>query len=81
VPLSAHTAPNLHVHVCCALPECRHVELFHDHVRLERMLLDGALDAEDGMLSPVRERTGNGLALKPDAAKFQVYGAPLGAAA
>jgi L-alanine-DL-glutamate epimerase-like enolase superfamily enzyme len=81
VALSAHTAPSLHAHVCCALPECRHVELFHDHVRLEGMLFDGALDARDGALVPSRERAGNGLALKPDAAQFQVYGFPLGEAA
>jgi L-alanine-DL-glutamate epimerase-like enolase superfamily enzyme len=80
-PLSAHTAPSLHAHICCALPECRHVELFYDHVRLERLLLDGALDAHGGALAPVRQRAGNGLALKPEAARFQVYGAPLGEAA
>jgi len=33
VPLSAHTAPSLHVHLCCALPSVRHIEYFHDHVR------------------------------------------------
>ena len=41
-PLSAHTAPALHLPVCCAAPRLRHVEWFHDHVRIERMLFDGA---------------------------------------
>ena len=35
-PLSAHTAPSLHAHVCCALPNVVHVEYFHDHARIER---------------------------------------------
>jgi L-alanine-DL-glutamate epimerase-like enolase superfamily enzyme len=43
LPLSAHTAPSLHAHPCCALAPVRHMEYFHDHVRLEHMLLDGAL--------------------------------------
>ena len=40
-PLSAHCAPSLHMHVGCAVPGLRHVEYFHDHVRIERMLFDG----------------------------------------
>ena len=36
MPLSAHTAPALHVHLCCAAPRARNLEYFHDHVRLER---------------------------------------------
>jgi L-alanine-DL-glutamate epimerase-like enolase superfamily enzyme len=43
LPLSAHTAPSLHAHPCCALAPVRHMESFHDQVRLEHMLLDGAL--------------------------------------
>ena len=37
-----HTAPALHLHVCCAAPRLRHIEWFHDHVRIEHMLFDGA---------------------------------------
>src|SRR5919198_54695 len=34
IPLSAHTAPSLHLHPGCAsLPFC-HLEYFHDHVRI-----------------------------------------------
>jgi L-alanine-DL-glutamate epimerase-like enolase superfamily enzyme len=73
VPLSAHTAPSLHVTPCCALPAVRHVEYFHDHVRIEHMLFDGAPKQHDGYLSADDTRPGLGLALKrADAAKFRV---------
>ena len=42
IPLSAHCAPALHLHVACAAPRLRHQEWFHDHVRIEAMLFDGA---------------------------------------
>jgi L-alanine-DL-glutamate epimerase-like enolase superfamily enzyme len=69
--LSAHTAPSLHAHVCCAVPTVCHVEYFHDHVRVERMLFDGVLEPVDGVLYPDRANPGNGLAFKhADAAKY-----------
>ena len=40
--LSAHCAPALHRHLGCAAPRFRHVEWFHDHVRIEQMFFDGA---------------------------------------
>src|SRR5947209_2014507 len=40
--LSAHCAPSLHVHPSCALIPFRHLEYFHDHVRIEHMVFDGA---------------------------------------
>jgi L-alanine-DL-glutamate epimerase-like enolase superfamily enzyme len=64
LPLSAHTAPSLHVHPCCALPAVRHLEYFHDHVRIEHMIFDGALSPSDGALSPDLSRPGMGLELK-----------------
>jgi L-alanine-DL-glutamate epimerase-like enolase superfamily enzyme len=64
VPLSAHTAPHLHAHLCCAAPRARHVEYFHDHARLEPMFFDGALVPEDGVLTPDRSRPGLGISLK-----------------
>jgi L-alanine-DL-glutamate epimerase-like enolase superfamily enzyme len=64
VPLSAHTAPALHVHACCALSAVRHLEWFHDHVRIERMLFDGAPEPVDGLLRPSTDRPGLGLELK-----------------
>jgi len=33
LPLSAHTAPSLHAHLCCALPSACHVEFFFDHAQ------------------------------------------------
>jgi L-alanine-DL-glutamate epimerase-like enolase superfamily enzyme len=71
VPLSAHTAPALHLHVCCAAPRLRHIEWFHDHVRIERMLFDGAPVPKDGMIRPDLSRPGHGLEFKrADAARF-----------
>jgi L-alanine-DL-glutamate epimerase-like enolase superfamily enzyme len=71
VPLSAHTAPSIHAHPCCAIPSVRHVEYFHDHVRIEKMFFDGVLDPIDGELRPDLSRAGNGLELKiSDAKKY-----------
>lgn len=73
LPLSAHTAPSLHVHLCCAAAPARHVEYFHDHARIERMLFDGAPEPVGGSLFPDRSRPGLGLELKrADAERFQV---------
>ena len=73
-PLSAHTAPSLHGHLCCAAPRARNIEYFHDHVRIEKMLFDGALVAKDGELKPDRSAPGFSLTLKEaDASRFQVY--------
>jgi L-alanine-DL-glutamate epimerase-like enolase superfamily enzyme len=71
--LSAHCAPSASVAACCAVPSFRHLEYFHDHVRLERMLFDGFLEPEEGALRPDRARPGNGLELRrADAAQFAV---------
>ena len=74
IPLSAHTAPSLHLAPCCALGPVRHVEYFHDHVRIEQMLFDGApRPRRDGCLHPDLSRPGLGLELKrPDAIRFEV---------
>ncbi|HVZ36303.1 MAG TPA: enolase C-terminal domain-like protein [Polyangiaceae bacterium] len=72
LPLSAHCAPQLHAHIGCALASLRHVEYFHDHVRIAGLLFDGALPAEDGRLRPDRSRPGHGMALKSaDAARYR----------
>ena len=62
--LSAHCAPSASVAACCAVPAFRHLEWFHDHVRLEPLLFDGVLEPVDGALRPDRSRPGNGLELK-----------------
>jgi L-alanine-DL-glutamate epimerase-like enolase superfamily enzyme len=71
--LSAHCAPNLSAHVMAAVPCARHIEYFHDHARIERMLFDGALDPVNGGLTPDPCRPGHGLALRrADAKAFRV---------
>jgi L-alanine-DL-glutamate epimerase-like enolase superfamily enzyme len=62
--ISGHCAPQLSVHALCAVPNVRHLEYFHDHVRIESLLFDGALEPVDGELRPDRSRPGNGLELK-----------------
>ncbi len=64
VPFSAHCAPALHLHPCCAARPIRHLEWFHDHVRVERMLFDGIVEPIDGVLYPDLARPGNGLEIK-----------------
>lgn len=64
VAVSAHTAPQLHAHVAASATRVRHVEWFHDHVRIERWLFDGILEPVAGALVPDRDRPGNGLTLR-----------------
>jgi L-alanine-DL-glutamate epimerase-like enolase superfamily enzyme len=72
--LSAHTAPAIHAHVGCARPEVIHVEYFHDHARIERMLFDGCPIPQRGMLEPDRVRPGLGLEFKrADAERWKVW--------
>jgi L-alanine-DL-glutamate epimerase-like enolase superfamily enzyme len=74
VPLSAHCAPALHVHLTCAARPAIHLEWFHDHVRIERLLFDGAPRPRNGMLAPDRSRPGLGLELKrADAEAYLVW--------
>ena len=62
--VSAHCAPQVSAHVCCAIPHFRHIEYFHDHVRVERQLFEGVLEPVGGALRPDRSRAGHGLELK-----------------
>jgi L-alanine-DL-glutamate epimerase-like enolase superfamily enzyme len=64
LPLSAHTAPSIHLPVCLACANVRHIEYFHDHTRLEHLLFDGAARPEKGLLRPDPARPGLGLTLK-----------------
>lgn len=63
-PLSAHCAPALHLHLCCAAQKARHIEWFHDHVRVEAMLFDGAPRVSGGRVAFDPGRPGLGLTLK-----------------
>lgn len=74
LPLSAHTAPSLHVHLCCAVIPARHLEYFHDHVRIEHLFFEGAPRQAEGKLRPDLSRPGLGLELKDaDVQKFAVW--------
>ncbi|HEX4203780.1 MAG TPA: enolase C-terminal domain-like protein [Ktedonobacteraceae bacterium] len=73
LPLSSHCGPALHVHPCCAVPNFRHMEYFHDHVRIEQLFFDGVITPVDGKLRPDLSRPGMGLEFKrADAAKYAV---------
>ncbi len=71
LPLSSHCAPALHVAACCCAPAAVHLEWFHDHQRIERLLFDGAPQPRDGVLRPPVDRPGLGLDFK--AADAQEY--------
>ena len=73
LPFSAHCAPAISAHVCCAMETVIHIEYFFDHYRIERMLFDGTLDPADGQLTPDRSRPGLGLELRRrDASRYEV---------
>ena len=71
LPLSAHCGPSIHMHLACAALPLRHVEYFHDHVRIEQMLFDGFCPPKEGVMYPDLERHGLGLTFKQkDAERF-----------
>jgi hypothetical protein len=57
------------MHIGCAVQNLRHIEYFHDHVRIEQMLFDGFIAAQDGRLQPDRSAPGLGLIFKRQDAK------------
>lgn len=65
--VSAHCAPGLSAQVGAATPNFRHVEWFHDHVRIEGMLFTGTLRPRDGTVRPAGS-PGHGMMLDEDAA-------------
>jgi L-alanine-DL-glutamate epimerase-like enolase superfamily enzyme len=71
--ISGHCAPHLHVHAAAAVPNLRHLEWFHDHVRIEDMFFDGTLDPTGGALHPDPVAAGNGLTVRDDVVRrYQV---------
>ena len=73
IDLSGHCAPALHLSVPCAAPRLRHLEWFHDHVRIERMLFDGAPTPREGEIAPDLSRPGLGLVFKErDAERYRI---------
>ena len=70
--ISAHCGPNLHAFVAGAVPNLRHVEYFHDHARLDRLLFDGLPPVSGGLLHPASSEPGHGVVLKEaDAEAFR----------
>ena len=73
IPLSAHCAPALHLHVGLSSEKIRHAEYFRDHVRIENKLFEDCPVAKDGKLWPNLERPGLGLEFKfADAEKYEI---------
>jgi L-alanine-DL-glutamate epimerase-like enolase superfamily enzyme len=71
--ISGHCAPHLHAAVATAVPNLRHLEWFHDHVRIESMFFDGALDPSGGTVTPDPDAPGLGLTLRAaDAERYRV---------
>lgn len=69
IPLSAHCCPALHLHAALSLQQLRHLEYFHDHVRIVQLLFEGGPELKNGCLYPDLNRTGSGLSLKQAEAK------------
>jgi L-alanine-DL-glutamate epimerase-like enolase superfamily enzyme len=66
--VSAHCAPYLSAPVAAVTPNLRHVEWFHDHVRIARELVDGYREPVGGALEP-SDRPGHGLSFRDDRAQ------------
>lgn len=65
--ISGHCAPHAHAHVAASVPNVRHLEWFHDHVRIESLLFEGVLDPAGGAIRPgANGAAGHGLTLRPD---------------
>ena len=80
--ISGHCAPHLHAHAAAATPplNLRHLEWFHDHVRIESMLFDGVLDPTPGSVRPRTDAPGHGLTLRPVPTRNGISRSPAAAA-
>ncbi|WP_329000841.1 mandelate racemase [Kribbella sp. NBC_00709] len=71
--ISGHCGPHLHAHVAAATANLRHLEWFHDHVRIESMFFDGTLDPAGGTIRPDPTSPGLGLTLRQaDVERYRV---------
>ena len=66
--ISGHCVPNVHVPIAATVPNLRHLEWFHDHVRIARELVDGYREPVGGALLP-SERPGHGLTFRAERAQ------------
>lgn len=72
--VSGHCAPHLHAHAAMATPNLRHLEWFHDHVRIENLFFDGTLDPRGGSVRPDPQAPGHGLVLRAaDAEHYRIH--------
>jgi L-alanine-DL-glutamate epimerase-like enolase superfamily enzyme len=72
-PLSVHCAPALHLHAALAARSVWNQEWFHDHVRIEHMLFEGAPVPNRGSIRAELGRPGLGLEFKrQDAQRYAV---------
>lgn len=69
LPLSAHCAPAIHLHVAAAARSLIHIESFRDHERIEQMIFDGLPESRGGQLFWDPSRPGHGLALRRSEAR------------
>jgi L-alanine-DL-glutamate epimerase-like enolase superfamily enzyme len=73
VHLSGHCAPHLHLDVAAATANLRHLEWFHDHVRIESLLFDGTTTPTGGALRWDPGAPGHGLTLRSaDADRYRI---------
>lgn len=72
--VSGHCAPALHLDAAAATPNLRHLEYFHDHVRIESLLFDGvAIPRSGGALRPDPAAPGHGVTFKAaDAEPYRI---------
>ncbi|ROT28171.1 enolase C-terminal domain-like protein [Micromonospora sp. HM5-17] len=71
--VSAHCAPHQHLAVAAAVPNLRHLEWFHDHVRIEGLLFAGTVSATGGSAPVNLTEPGIGLAFRDtDAERFRI---------
>ena len=58
-----YCGPAIHLDDATVSPNLRHLEYFHDHLRIEAMLFSGVIQLSDGNLAP-SDAPGNGYNLK-----------------
>jgi hypothetical protein len=54
----------VHTHLGCAATPLRHLEYFHDHVRIESMFFEGVRSPVEGKLFPNLSQPGMGIEFK-----------------
>ena len=72
IELSGHCAPYISLPVAAATPRLRHLEYFHDHVRIESMFFEGTAPPVAGRVA-LPDGPGHGLAFRAtDAEEYRV---------